>query len=397
MKEWNAKLVGRQTETGDTMGKMPPSGRKNLKAAMEAGREHFSAGRYDEAIEAFETILLDNPDAAPAYVGLGNVHARKGDYKEALAYYEGALHLKKDLVPALLMSGNVYMRQGDFARAIEMYKKALAVNPGLDRARLGMGGAYAKMGMFDKAIECTNEALQYNPQFEQARLALAKIYLEQGDNEAALRQLQGILSREPQNISAHLQIARVFTAKNDFQGAVETLKKAVSIEPDNARILCVLGKCYMSAKEYELAAEAYAKAAERDPALIGAKIGKVRALMELERLEEAKTILSELSKGGKRVDAVHRMLAELFVKQGNYADAVVEYKAAVLNSMNLVEKHPELAAITAVPGDDKATAKLYRDAFEKADAEDGNDEDSEEREASTGNALSSTTHWSTAS
>src|SRR5260221_121674 len=41
-----------KTEDGP---RQPPVA-KNLRAALEAGREHFTAGRYDEAIETFEAI-----------------------------------------------------------------------------------------------------------------------------------------------------------------------------------------------------------------------------------------------------------------------------------------------------------------------------------------------------
>ena len=112
-------------ENGWCNGKDASFGKEKFEGGNGSGPRASLAGRYDEAIESFETILLDNPDAAPAYVGLGNAHARKGDYEKALEYYEGALHLKKDLVPALLMSGNAYMRQRDFARAIEMYQRRL--------------------------------------------------------------------------------------------------------------------------------------------------------------------------------------------------------------------------------------------------------------------------------
>ena len=48
---------------------------------------------------------------------------------------------------------------------------------------------------------------------------------------------------------------------------------------------------------------------------------------------------------------------------------MAEFKAAILHGKKLIEKHPELASIAVVPGNDKQTAEAYEKAFAKIEAE----------------------------
>ena len=96
-----------------------------------------------------------------------------------------------------------------------------------------------------------------------------------------------------------------------------------------------------------------------------AKTGTVRVYMKQGRWAEARKLLITMTKGGQSLGLVHRLLAEVLMKEEKYSDAVVEFNAAILHGKKIVEKHPELLAITPVEGDDKKTAESYKEAFEK--------------------------------
>jgi tetratricopeptide (TPR) repeat protein len=40
---------------------------------------HENAGKYDKAIEAYQSLLIKRPNSANAYFGLGNVYRQTGD------------------------------------------------------------------------------------------------------------------------------------------------------------------------------------------------------------------------------------------------------------------------------------------------------------------------------
>lgn len=340
---------------------------KDLKEAMEGARELMKAKRLDEALKAYEAILERYPEAALAYVGIGNIHASRGEYDDALEYYSGALHIRKNLPPALIMSGNVYFKQGLLDKALEKYKEALEINPGLGVAQLSISRIYANSGKLNEAIDCLNAALKHNPQLEEARLALAGIYQRMGKTDAALKELTGVVASRPDSLQAQFQYAKMLVGLGKFKQAIDPCKKAIIIKPEGTFLHCLLGRAYYGTGEYELALSEYKKALEINADIQIAKIGIVSSNMERGNLVDAKKMLIGMTKGAQNLGLAHRLLGDILIQEGAYLDAVAEFQAAVLHSKGLVEIHPELLTIQSVDGNDRATAEAYHRAFAQID------------------------------
>jgi superkiller protein 3 len=339
----------------------------SLKAQLDEARDMMKEQRFDEALAAYETILEKNPDAAQAYIGVGNIHARRGAYDEALEYYDGALHIRKDLPPALLMSGNAYLKKGMEDKALERFQQAVEVNPGMTQARLSMSRIYSKQGKTKDAIACLREALEYNPQLESAQLALAGIYQKEGNTEAALKEIEAVIARDPESAQGQFRYAAILAEKKDYERAIAAGRKAVAAKAESAPAHQLLGRCYLETGEHELASKAFAQASELDPTSMVAKLGTVQVKIAMNRLDEAKRILVELANGTRNLGMVHRTLGEVLMKQESWAAAAAEFRAAVLHSKRLVEKHPELKEIKLNPDEPRAAAEAYAQAFAQID------------------------------
>ena len=110
--------------------------------------------------------------------------------------------------------------------------------------------------------------------------------------------------------------------------------------------------------------------------LISAKFALARTHIQANELDLARNVLAELSKGKKKLNTVHFLLAEIFVKQGQYQMAVEEYEAGVLNSARMSEVHPELLEIANLQVDDEAKVNAYKEAIALVQ-EERDDEDDE--------------------
>ena len=341
----------------------------DMKSIIQGARELMKAKRFEEARKIYEELLEKNPSAVPAYVGIGTIHAMRGEFEQALEYYEGALHIQKDQPAALLLSGNVYMQQGLFDKALEKYKDAQEVNPNLGAAQVGIGRIYAKMGKYPEAIDCLREALRQNPQLEDARLTLAGIFQRQGDSDSALKEISLVVSNNPDSWRAQSQYANLLTARGEFKKAIDACKKALALQPMSAQLHQLMGGAYAELGEHELAIREFNRASELDENHIPAKIGVAKIYMKQGNLGEAKKILITLTTGVRFLGAVHRLLAELFMQEQAYTSAVEEFRAAIINSKGLTEKHPEFSKIEMTPCDDRQCAEAYKLAFEKIGAE----------------------------
>lgn len=99
----------------------------------------FRAGRYDEAVEAFERAAPRLVDNVTPYDGLGLIHAREGRFAEAIKAHEKAVEMEPDNAHAWTNFAETLLRAGDPERAREAAERAIAIEPGHQSA-LGMWG-----------------------------------------------------------------------------------------------------------------------------------------------------------------------------------------------------------------------------------------------------------------
>lgn len=109
-----------------------------LRGMLSAARESLFAGRYGEAIAAYQAILKRDPKNVDAMTHLGLIVAIGGHADTALETFDKALAIDPSYPPALLYRGQVlYEAKQDTAGAIKAWEKFLAVSPpGEDRERV---------------------------------------------------------------------------------------------------------------------------------------------------------------------------------------------------------------------------------------------------------------------
>jgi tetratricopeptide (TPR) repeat protein len=109
-----------------------------LQGMLSAARQSLFAGRYGEAIQAYQAILKRDPKNVDALTHLGLIVAIGGHADSALETFDKALAIDPKYPPALLYRGQVlYDAKKDVAGAIRSWEKFLAVAPpGEDRQRV---------------------------------------------------------------------------------------------------------------------------------------------------------------------------------------------------------------------------------------------------------------------
>jgi tetratricopeptide (TPR) repeat protein len=98
-----------------------------------------------KAIEAYNKLLVIDPDYKEAYYNLGYinmVYAR--DLDKAIAYFDQAISLDPKYTDAYFNRGYSYELAGEYANARKDYQKALETTPNYERAILGLNRLDAK-------------------------------------------------------------------------------------------------------------------------------------------------------------------------------------------------------------------------------------------------------------
>jgi GWxTD domain-containing protein len=242
--------------------KRPPSVRPQAAALSQPdspesiANEYLRAGRYDDAIALFKSILTpeDPKKLALAYNNLGVAYlykwnalkkqATKEDREAillpALAAFSRCIELDPDMIWAVDSVVNVSydlgiaaaletqsesvlrkkedfsstytiakvaFLQGNFLRANEFFARAELVNNRPDDPSLGIvhfnhAVALQRLGRDEGAIAQYLQAIRVNPSLFEADLNLANLYLSRGDKELARDRVNAILNMSPGNPAA---------------------------------------------------------------------------------------------------------------------------------------------------------------------------------------------------
>ncbi len=189
--------------------------------AYAVGQAFLQAGKWNDAITAYQQAVASDPNLGRAYAGLAVTYANTGKRQEAEKYYSLALsHIDRmtdrekfrtrsgyylltrnqpkaieeltalvSQYPADLAGrGNLalaYFYARNMKEALEQQKRALALTPRshIQRINFAMFALYA--GDFDTAAKEAKSILDENPNFEQALRTLALAALAVGHNDEA--------------------------------------------------------------------------------------------------------------------------------------------------------------------------------------------------------------------
>jgi len=315
----------------------------------------------------------------------------KGDLSTAVAKYEALVAAAPRLAPAYNNLGALYLRLREFKKAADTLEEGLKIDPKMSSATALLGIALYESGEYAAARSRLESALRSNPKDEHAELFLANDLLKLGDLNAAASHLQQLANRQPKNQEvwyllgkvhmklseqalAHLneidadsvwvhQISgEIMESMKNYDGALLEYRKAVELAPNQPGIHYLLGNAYWSLANWSDAVgefqaelvndpanctaqwkignamleqhqdprEALAsidKALQRCPALVQAKVDRGRALIRMDRNDQAVTDLRSAEKSSPEEPSIHFLLGQALRSLGRTAEAKAEMDA----------------------------------------------------------------------
>jgi len=111
------------------------------------GNEKYSAEKYEEALNAYQDALLDDPQSAVAHFNRGDAFYKLEKYEEAIEEYQKAL-LGKDIeleAKTHYNIGNAYFKQNKLQESIQEYIKSLDLNSDDSDVKYNLELARAKL------------------------------------------------------------------------------------------------------------------------------------------------------------------------------------------------------------------------------------------------------------
>lgn len=187
----------------------------------------YRVGKYDAAVDLFETYVSSRPENPWGHYMLGLSAWKSGDLKRADVAFNRALELDPKHVKSHLNSARVLIDLGRDHEALDRVTAALALDStSSDGIRL-LGRVRSRLGDVEGAVAAYTRALVLDDQDVWAMNNLGVLYLEQARPESALPPLARAVQLRPtspifqNNLGMALeQSGHALAAKQAYEAAV---------------------------------------------------------------------------------------------------------------------------------------------------------------------------------
>jgi tetratricopeptide (TPR) repeat protein len=311
-------------------------------------------GDFAVAIRKYESLVEAAPRLAPAYNNLGALYVRQREFKRAAIVLQRALQIDRNMTSASTLLGISFYELGDYSAARARLETALRNNPKDDNAEFFLANDLIKLGDLNSAAAHLQQLANRQPKNQEIWYLLGKVHMKL--SEQALAKLNEI---DPDSVWAYQVSGEIMESMKNYDGALIQYRKAVELAPNQPGIHYLLGNAYWSLASWNDAIREFQaeiatdpsnctaqwkignamleqrldpesslanidKALSLCPGLVQAKVDRARALIRMDRNEEAVTDLRVAEKLSPEEPSIHFLLGQSLRSLGRPAEAKAE-------------------------------------------------------------------------
>lgn len=259
-----ARAIAREVQI-----QMTPAERARLSATHSVAPKAFDYylhGRYlywnkrteenlNKAIEHLQSAIKEDPNYAPAYVGLADCYNALGSVqvgvlppiearRRAVEAATKALEFDAASAEAYSALGYANHYNWQWIAAESDFKRAIELNPNYANAHNFYASYLMSRGRVDESIAASNRARELDP-FSLSISANRGFLLENARRyNEAIEQLRAVIAMDPNHYQAYWFLGHTYAANKQFAEAVAAAEKAVELSNRAPGALGILGLAY---------------------------------------------------------------------------------------------------------------------------------------------------------
>ncbi len=266
------------------------------------GRIQSELHHAEEAIRAYERVLVLDPTYRGAWLNMGNLAFRRGRFREALHDYRSEYELYGD-PKVLVYMGHGYAELGKVDSARYEYERAIMQNDSLAEAYIRLAVLHENNGKVEQALSNAKRALALRPEDPDYRYIVGNALLKSGNLAEAEAQLRRTIEQQPGHAKAHYSLSAVlarlgkqdeaerYLAKMDslrqIEESIDTFERRTRLYPDDPAAWVTYGYTLNRAGRRAEAIRAFQVALYKGPATPDVHILLANAYLKHHQLEEA--------------------------------------------------------------------------------------------------------------
>ena len=181
----------------------------NAEMFFSFGNVFKDMGKTDQALNAYQSAVENDPDLIDAWINLANLLMDKNSPLVG-KYLDNALRVDSNNIEALHAKAYFLSnKKNDLKGAVQLYKKINTINPQYDDGYYNAGLLYLDMDSLDQAYQSFDLAIKFNPTFAEAFYHRGVAAEMKGNLQQALSDYQNVLNLDPNFEAAKASVKRL--------------------------------------------------------------------------------------------------------------------------------------------------------------------------------------------
>ncbi len=220
-----------------------------LDARVRLAQLDFNAGRQAEAERRLAEVLRDNPRSAEGLILQGKIALIGKNGKDALQAFRTVLRDQPELAHVQHLLGQAYIMTGELALARNSFERAVALRPDAMASGLALATLEIQSGRVPRARARLLEIFKAHPDYLPALEQLFALDLSTGEWSHAKIVLDPLRRAMGDNPAILIAEGRLYEAQGDYAKAAGTFERAASMAPAAADPLMALVRIDLAQKQ----------------------------------------------------------------------------------------------------------------------------------------------------
>jgi tetratricopeptide (TPR) repeat protein len=230
-------------------------------APLDAGIEHYQAGRLTEAELCCHEILALNPDFPDALHLLGLIAIKAQRFDEAVQLFVRAIRKSSTNPDYFLYLGWTLGQLDRSNEALSVFDQMLIRWPDSAKGYYHRARILEKLQRYDDALPSYDSAILINPNYLEAYTNSALVLFEKKRFAEALERFDRAVLFDPKNADTIQNRGLTLQKLDRIDDAIVDYRLAIKLNPDLAAAYNNLGTAFEAKKQFEAALENFERAA----------------------------------------------------------------------------------------------------------------------------------------
>jgi len=236
---------------------------QNAKLYLKTAEQLMSNGSYQEAVEEYSRVLLQNPEQGEVVELRARANEQAGNYLEAADDYQLSARLQVNAAENYYHAGTLYFQLHYFDMAISMAQQASRQKNKYEEAYLLLSRASLERRDYETALTAASQALDLkNTAYANYLYGMAQYYLE--EYALANESLEKAIIKDRNLLEAYLAQARVQLKTEKYRYALDNCAYVLLKEPNRMDALSLRSEAYDHLGDYGKAIADISKAIALD-------------------------------------------------------------------------------------------------------------------------------------